>query len=196
MSRFQISILALLIVLTVSSCKVGRFIIYNFADIGDHKIFPSREFQNDSIQFVFPQAKVEKSSKSVQIEGVEVSFEEFLLENKTVAFLVIKNDTILYEHYFDGYSESSIVPSFSMAKSFISILVGCAIDDGLIESVHEPITNYIPELKEKGFEKVTIEHVLQMTSGMDYNEGYYNPSGKWPVSIMEGTLEIPLQNLI
>ena len=62
-----------------------------------------------------------------------------------------------------------------MAKSVISILIGIAIDDGLIKSVNEPITNYIPELKQSGFEKVTIEHLLQMTSGLDFNESYVSP---------------------
>jgi len=62
-----------------------------------------------------------------------------------------------------------------MAKSVTSILIGCAIDDKLIQSVSEPVTNYIPELKENGFENVTLEHLLQMTSGLDFNESYSNP---------------------
>ena len=74
-------------------------------------------------------------------------FEQLLEESKTVAFLIIKNDTIQYEKYWGKYDESSIVPSFSMAKSITSILIGCAIDDKLIKSVNEPITNYIPELR-------------------------------------------------
>jgi hypothetical protein len=60
-----------------------------------------------------------------------------------------------YEKYFKGYNQESIIPSFSMAKSVTSILIGCAIDDGLIKSIEEPITNYIPEMKRNGFEKVT-----------------------------------------
>jgi CubicO group peptidase (beta-lactamase class C family) len=64
-----------------------------------------------------------------------------------------------------------------MAKSVTSILIGCAIDDGFIKSVEEPITNYIPELSKKGFEKVKIKHLLQMTSGIHFNESYINPFG-------------------
>jgi CubicO group peptidase (beta-lactamase class C family) len=100
-----------------------------------------------------------------------------LENNKTLAFLIIRNDTIQYEKYFKGYSEENIVPSFSMAKSITSILIGCAIDEGLIKSVDEPITNYIPELVKNGFEKVTIQHLLQMTSGIKFNESYVNPFG-------------------
>ncbi|MFN7676233.1 serine hydrolase [Flavobacterium sp.] len=94
-----------------------------------------------------------------------------------MAFLIIKNDTIQYEKYFKGYDKESIVPSFSMAKSVTSILIGCAIDEELIKSVDEPITNYIPELTKNGFDKVTIKHLLQMTSGIRFNESYVNPFG-------------------
>jgi CubicO group peptidase (beta-lactamase class C family) len=64
-----------------------------------------------------------------------------------------------------------------MAKSVTSILIGIAIDEGYIQSVHEPVTNYIPEFKNKGFDKVSIEQVLQMTSGLKFNESYFNPFG-------------------
>lgn len=64
-----------------------------------------------------------------------------------------------------------------MAKSVVSMLIGCAIDDGLIQSVDEPITNYLPELKKNGFEKVTISQLLNMTSGIEFNESYFNPFG-------------------
>jgi CubicO group peptidase (beta-lactamase class C family) len=108
---------------------------------------------------------------------MDIPFDKYLEDNNTVAFLIIKNDTIQYEKYFKGYDNESVVPSFSMAKSVTSILIGCAIDEGLIKSVDEPITNYISELKNNGFEKVTIKHLLQMTSGIRFNESYVNPFG-------------------
>lgn len=166
--------LLLFILSTISiSCQVGRFVIYNFADINDHKKFPSRPLTADSAHFEFHTTANGKSPKQLN----NVPFDEYLIDNKTVAFLIIKNDTIQYEKYFRGYTKESIVPSFSMAKSVTSILIGCAIDDGLIKSVDEPITNYIPELKKNGFDKVTIEHLLQMTSGIKFNESYVNPFG-------------------
>lgn len=182
MTCFKLSIkvyvfFALVFLLSLSSCKVARFFIFNFADINDHKKFPNREIETSENTFVFPYAKDEKVPKDLTIKGEKIAFKTFLEENNTVAFLIIKDDSIHYENYFDGYEASSIVPSFSMAKSVTSILIGCAIDDGLIQSVDEPVTNYIPELKENGFDQVNIEHLLQMTSGLDYNEGYSNPFG-------------------
>lgn len=163
----------------IASCKVARFVYYNFADIGDHKKFPSRQLHNDGPKFVFHQTEKEIFPKKIKIyEQGEVPFDQYLEDNNTVAFMIIKNDTIQYEKYFKGYDQAAIVPSFSMAKSVISILIGCAIDDGLIKSIEEPVTNYIPELKENGFDKVTLEHLLQMTSGLEFNEGYSNPFGE------------------
>lgn len=165
----------LLIILFLSnSCQVGRFVFRNFANITDHKIFPARTLHNDSVKYNFHPTKT--GAAAIKI-GDQASFEKYLIDNHTVAFLIIKSDTILYEKYFDKYTEESIVASFSMAKSVTSILIGCAIDDGLIKSVDEPITNYIPELKKEGFDKVTIKHVLQMTSGLGFNESYVNPFG-------------------
>lgn len=155
-----------------SSCQVGRYIVYNFADINDHNKFASRHLTQAAVPFSFYTTPSGKYPK--QLNGIP--FDTYLSNNKTVAFLIIQNDTILYEKYFKGYTRESIVPSFSMAKSVTSILIGCAIDDGLIQSVDEPITHYIPELR-KGFEKVTIKHVLQMTSGIKFNESYVNPFG-------------------
>ncbi|MDT0554952.1 serine hydrolase domain-containing protein [Patiriisocius hiemis] len=175
--------LVLFLVLTslFSSCKVGRFVTYNFADITDHKIFPSRTIETSQEPFLYPytQNGFVPDSLSVTRKGknTRVPFKTYLEDNKTVAFIIIHKDSIRYENYFNKYDETSIVNSFSMAKSFLSILVGCALDDGLITSIKEPITNYLPELKANGFENITIEHLLNMESGIEFNESYINPFG-------------------
>ena len=164
--------------LLFSSCKIGRFFIYNFADINDHKKFPSRTLQASSNPFYFKDGKKDFVEPILTLKtGEKISLNKLNEDHNTVAFLIIRNDSLLFENYYDGYKHESIVPSFSVAKSFTSALIGCAIDDGYIKSVNEPITNYIPELKENGFDKVSIRHVLQMTSGLDFNESYYNPFG-------------------
>lgn len=168
--------LALLVSLSsfvLTSCQLARFVFYNFADINDYKKFPSRPLKADDRPFNFQVTNNGKFPKQLN----NISFDQYLEATKTVAFLIIRNDTIHYEKYFKGYDQESIVPSFSMAKAVTSILIGCAIDDRLIQSVDEPITNYIPELKKNGFEKVTIKHLLQMTSGIQFNESYINPFG-------------------
>ncbi|WP_140937740.1 serine hydrolase domain-containing protein [Sphingobacterium lumbrici] len=175
----KLNLLALLLLtLTLSSCKIGRFIVYNFADINDHKKFPSRTISRGDSAFHFAVATEGHYPKKIDYREQSHDFDTFLAEHESVAFMIIRNDSIKYENYFRGYDQSSVVPSFSMAKSVTSILIGCALEDGLIGSVDDPITKYIPELSKNGFNEVTIEHLLQMTSGLKFNEGYYNPFGE------------------
>lgn len=184
--------------LCLSGCKVGRFIWFNFADIKDYKIFPARSLHPAATPFHFYYPEVETALQPMDDDSSALAFDDFLRQTQTVAFLVIRNDTLLYERYLDDYDEASIVPSFSMAKSVTSMLIGCAIADGFISSVHDPVTRYIPELRKNGFDQVTIEHLLQMTSGLHFNEGYYNPLGHvatfyYGRRLREATLKLKLE---
>ena len=95
----------------------------------------------------------------------------------TIAYLVIKDDSLRHEEYWDGYSDTSHTSSFSMAKTFISILVGIAVDEGKIQSLDEPVADFIPEYKEGKNASVTIRHLLTMSSGINFTEDYKNPFG-------------------
>jgi CubicO group peptidase (beta-lactamase class C family) len=163
----------LLILLTLSSCTVGRFIWYNFSNITDYKIFPSNKIIKSSQPYTIP-AKLTASPLEVTYKNKKETMESFLKKTNTVGFMVIVNDTIRYQHFDNGYTDTSIVTSFSVGKSVVSMLVGCAIADGYIKSIEEPITDYIPELRSE-MKAVKIKHLLQMTSGIKYSESYYSP---------------------
>ncbi|MDF2437070.1 MAG: serine hydrolase [Bacteroidota bacterium] len=157
---------------------MGRTIVYNLPDVNDHKIFPFRTAFAHDDKFIFTSSQNEEQLISnlnvMGYNGYKFSFDSFLLKRNTLAFLIIQDDTIRYEKYFNNFNASSQVPSFSIAKAVTSTLVGCAIDDGYIKSVEEPITNYIPELKCRAFDKVKIKHLLQMTSGIAFSEDFYH----------------------
>jgi CubicO group peptidase (beta-lactamase class C family) len=104
---------------------------------------------------------------------------------QTVGFLVIKDDSLLYEKYWEGYDEHSVVNSFSMAKSINAILIGVALKEGLIKSVDEPVANYLPEFAQGEKSKITIKHLLTMSSGLDFKEGYGSPF-EWPAEAYYG----------
>lgn len=161
----------------LSGCTVGRFFIYNFADTRDHKKFPSRPLPASTAPFHYAVAGTSRAPRSVTVNKKEIAFDTFLEDHATVAFLVIQRDSIIYERYFDHYDTSRIHTSFSMAKSVIGMLIGCAIKDGFIADVQQPVTDFVPEMKANGWDKVTVEHVLQMTSGMHFSESYVNPFG-------------------
>ncbi len=170
-------VLLFLLALGLSGCTVGRFVKWNFADRRDHRKFPTRPLPASNDPFQYAVAAKEIGPSTVTHKGRPIPFDTWLEKHKTTAFLVIRHDTILYERYFKGYDEGHVHPSFSMAKSVVSMLIGTAIADGLIRDVQQPIVDLIPELKANGFEGVTIEHVLQMTSGIDFKESYVNPFG-------------------
>jgi len=162
------------------SCHVARYFYLNYADINDYKRFPACGINKPVNSFHFKTSRFTHELflpyKYMAVSGYH-DFESFLEVNKTLAFLVVKNDTIVYEHYFNGYSAESVFPGFSIAKSFISALIGIAIGDGLIQSEKERITAYLTEFKHPGFDKISIENLLNMQSGIKFKESYYSPFG-------------------
>ena len=93
----------------------------------------------------------------------------------TVAYLVIHNDSIVKEQYWDGYSENSQSNSFSMAKSILNIAIGSLIRDGKITSIDDPVSLYLHEFDVSKFPELSIRHLLQMSSGINFDENYINP---------------------
>jgi CubicO group peptidase (beta-lactamase class C family) len=92
----------------------------------------------------------------------------------TIAFLIIKNDSIWFEKYFDGFGKKSQTNSFSMAKSITSALLGKAIDDGFINNLEQPVGDFYPQYANTG---LTVGDLSSMASGLDWNESYSNPFG-------------------
>lgn len=96
------------------------------------------------------------------------------------ALLIVRNDTILLEQYFGNFSKLSPSNIFSVTKAVTSLLCGIAVDEGYI-SISTPITEYIPELQDADplFKRLTIEHLLDMRTGLDFEESYgWNPFSK------------------
>ncbi len=159
-------------VLSAGPQTVWKIISSDTSGIEDYKIFPSRVLIASENPFHFERG-LDKGQipENITRQGSEINnLEEFLLDLDTTAFLIIKDDVILMEYYGQGYGASTPSLGFSMSKSILSILIGMAIDDELINSVNQPVTDFVPELLSSGFEKVTIRHLLQMTSGIDYVE--------------------------
>jgi len=93
----------------------------------------------------------------------------------TVAFLIIKNDSIWYENYAEGYDENSKTNSFSMAKTITTALLGKAIDDGFIKSLDQPVADFLPEFNTPSGSAIRVGDLASMSSGLDWNEDYFNP---------------------
>lgn len=164
---------------SLTSCHIGRFFYYNFADVNDYKKFPYQEIKRKSgstKEFVF-----KYNNRNINIlnytinENTNVPLDNYLEDHKTLAFIIIKNDSIIYEKYFDGYDSTAIIPVFSVAKSYVSALVGIALEKGYFSSVDDSITTYITELQGKDLEQISLKNLLEMQSGLDYQEKYNSP---------------------
>ncbi|MBD1396528.1 serine hydrolase [Pontibacter sp. JH31] len=148
---------------------VYKAVYHNFADIDDHLIFHQRKIK--ASEKPIPWAK---SKQYNQLE-LPAALQQLHQDLQSVAFLVVKNDSLLYEQYWDGYSEESLSNSFSMAKSIVSVLIGIAIKDGDIRSVDQPVGDFLPEFREGAKAKITLRHLLWMSSGLNWDESYSNP---------------------
>ena len=100
--------------------------------------------------------------------------EAFTRESTTQGLLVIHNDSIVYERYWGNFSADRLATIFSVSKSITSLMCGIAVDDGYIRSIDAPVTDYLPELKKKNpmWQKLTIRHLLDMRSGLDFDDTY------------------------
>ena len=165
--------------LLLTACHVPRFFVRNFANITDHKIFPATPIEAPSESFLFTEAAgTGIAPLTVTANEKTYPLSEYLDEQtRTTAFLVIRNDSILFENYYEGYAPYDISTFFSVSKSITSLLVGITVDDGLIESIDDPVTKYLSELKDADplFAQQTIRHLLDMRSGFDYTESYGSP---------------------
>jgi CubicO group peptidase (beta-lactamase class C family) len=157
----------------------GRVHGWQGASIMDYLVFPSRPLRASREPFRFPRrpgadSVVARLQRLEYLPGHPIrNLDRFFTRTQTEAFIVIRNDTLLYEQYFNGYGRDSMMTSFSVAKSVASTLVGIAIDKGQILGVADPITNYLPELARRDtlFRLITIGDLLHMASGLRYVEG-------------------------
>jgi len=115
------------------------------------------------------------NSKNYNSKKISSEMDAHFAGLQTVAYVIVKNDSLLHEQYWDGFGEDSRSNSFSMAKTFVSILIGMAVDEGKIKSIDQPVSDFLPEFKEGDNAKLTIKHLLTMSSGINFDENYVNP---------------------
>jgi CubicO group peptidase (beta-lactamase class C family) len=153
----------------------ARALIWRESDVGDQDRFPARRIPAGARASLLPAG----GEANLIVSGEGKGLDEFLRETDTLAFLVVHEDRLVWERYFGGSTRESLQTSFSAAKSFVSTLVGIAIDEGLIRSVDDPVTDYLPELaaRDPRFRQITLRDLLTMSSGIRYEEGGFPSLG-------------------
>ena len=139
------------------------------------ELLPVSTMSASSQPFNFANGETISLPDSFLYQGNSVSTDEFLRSTDTSALLVLKNGELRHESYSLTGGRDVNWLSMSVAKSFISALVGVAVEEGHISSIEEPVTKYIPSLLDSAFDNVRIKDILQMSSGAKWNEDYSDP---------------------
>ena len=141
---------------------------YTTAYLEDYKEFDNVKIENDVPQ---PWPKHKDYNSVTETERLQKYNEAYW----AIAYVIIKNDSIWFENYYDGFDENSKTNSFSMAKSYVSGLMGKAIEEGYIKSLDQPVSDFFPEFSEGLAAKLTVGDLSSMASGTNWVEKYYSP---------------------
>ncbi len=163
--------------------QFARSVVWFDADVGDINRFPSRVIEA-SVSSDLPVALNNKTSEAFKridpamgggldptlVAGGDL--DAFLTRTDTTAFLVVKDGVLVNEWYGENIERETLQTSFSVSKSFLSTLIGIAIDQGHIGSLDDPITDYVPELLDRDpqFSSITLKNLITMSSGLAYED--------------------------
>jgi hypothetical protein len=134
------------------------------------KIFPTRVIPAGGTVLDLPSAPQDLGGVQIAAGNSSMTVDEYFVQQNVAGLMVIKDGNVVYERYGLGNTRDSRWISFSVAKSVVSMLVGAAIRDGYIRSVDEMVTDYLPRLKGSSYDQSTIRSILQMSSGVQWNE--------------------------
>ena len=146
-------------------------VVYNFSHAGEG-------FHHRALNITAPVNVWEHATTplpdTLNVMGKPSAVQTYLDKTNAVALLVIKDGVIRFENYYQGVTAQDHWISWSVAKSFLSTLIGAALERGDIASVEDPMDQYAPTLKGTAYEGVSIRHVLNMSSGVRFNEDYFD----------------------
>ncbi len=154
----------------VSSMFSGADEVENFRNM--NAIFPTRIIARGGEPFVIPEGDKLDLPVNYTYDGKTLDTSALLDSTDTVSLVVVQGGKLVHEQYWRGNTKDTRWISWSVGKSFISALVGIAVDEGKIGSIDDQITKYAPELAGTGYDGVTIKNALQMSSGVGWNEDY------------------------
>ncbi len=140
------------------------------------RLFPTRTVKHGTKVTPLPASDKQLQNFRFEADGNVYDLYDFLSLNRVSGMIVLKDDKVVFEKYFLGNDDSTRWMSMSVVKSITATLVGMAIKDGYIASIDDPVTKYLHELQGTAYDGVTVKHLLQMASGVDWNETYTDPA--------------------
>jgi CubicO group peptidase (beta-lactamase class C family) len=140
------------------------------------KIAPTRDIKSGDYVLALPERNLDLSDVQFSDGATNITVNEYFARNRVAGLIAVKDGNIIYERYGFGNDQDTLWVSFSIAKSVVALLYGAAIKDGYIFSVDEKVTDYLPRLKGSAYQDTTIRNLLQMASGVQWNEDYADPN--------------------
>jgi CubicO group peptidase (beta-lactamase class C family) len=140
------------------------------------KIFPTRTIKAGKAPYPLPGSDQPIVALGFQSGGKTYDLPDYVALNRVVGLLILKEGKIVFEHYDFGFTPTARWMSMSLAKSFVSTLVGAAIQDGYITSIDDPVTKYLPQLAGSAYVNVSLRDLMMMASGVKWNETYVDPA--------------------
>jgi CubicO group peptidase (beta-lactamase class C family) len=162
-----IPVVVILLFYLLAPTYLRKAFTYFTPDIDDYTVFENREVRAGFEEEPWP------TRADFNKIALPDTLQEKINELEPVALLLIKDGSLVFEKYWEGYGPSSYSNSFSVAKSIVSLLIGIAIQDGQINSLDDPIGRYLPAYSGQ---PATVRHLLMMSSGLDWNESYSSPA--------------------
>jgi CubicO group peptidase (beta-lactamase class C family) len=163
-------IAAIAAIACIQGCTAVKTVVHNFADLDDHLIFANRAIEPATAPAALrPLARVPGFIAALQVpdeSGAQRPLDEYLDSTNTAAFVVMRDDRIVYERYSRGYDAGSRFNSFSIAKSILATLLGMAVADGSIASLDDTVARYRPDFAATAYGPIQLRHLLAMTSGV------------------------------
>jgi len=159
-----------------------RFVFWSPSGVEDWWRFPSRTIAAAEAPFHYPEDAEAAERLAPALREVTflqdgaartVALDPLLAETGTTAFIVIKDGAVVRETYLNGHQRDSVCRTFSVSKSFTSALVGVALAEGRIHDLDDPMVRYLPELRGRGYDGITIRHLLLMAGGFRFSGGRF-----------------------
>jgi CubicO group peptidase (beta-lactamase class C family) len=140
-----------------------------------YRLYQGDVFHASGTPLALPAARHRLPPMRYSMDGKSLDVAAYRRHQAVAGMLILKDGRIAYEYYGSGNGERTLWTSRSVAKSVVSILIGIAIEEGLIGSVDDPAVRYLPELRGTGWDGVSLRNLLQHTSGIAWNENYADP---------------------
>ena len=149
--------------------------------------FPTRAIRAGGRAYPLPRAPRDLSALYYELDGRRYGLDDFVRETRVAGLIVVHRGQVLHERYELGNGPSTLWVGYSVAKSVVSLLYGAAVAEGYIEGLSDPVVRYLPRLAGGAYDRVTVEQLLRMSSGVGWDEDYEDPQAdvsQSPIAIL------------